>query len=409
MKKFLIVSIVLILISGLAFSLSLYHYIDVTGDDATPDEVVPTVSVEDEKEDETVAVTSNSVPVEWQDGGIFSQNYDKAYKDTLSMTNEQMVGQLIIGTCPTDSTAESVISNYALGGFFFKSDNFMSLSVDQIKEQIASYQSKAKIPMIMSVEEEGGAYCPVSDADLYDDYEFTSIRDAFTEGGLDGLKEIESNKAQMLNLAGINLNFAPVCDMAEEQTQIMYSRSLGGTLQDAQDYVKNTTEISQSKGVSVALKHFPGYGTTPDTYESIVTDTRDVSTFETKDFLPFKSGIEEDAHCVMMSNMLVQNMDPNCVVSLSDYAHTILRNELKFTGLIITDNLNNADYSQYANGKDVYVQAVLAGNDMIMVDDAESAYKAILAAVNDGTISKDTLQKACMRVLAYKYTAGIIK
>ena len=83
--------------------------------------------------------------------------------------------------------------------------------------------------------------------------------------------------------------------------------------------------------------------------------------------------------------------------------------KLKFTGLIITDNLNNADYSEYANGKDVYVQAILAGNDMIMVDDIDSAYNAILKAVNDGTIKKETVQKACMRVLAYKYTANIIK
>jgi beta-N-acetylhexosaminidase len=213
----------------------------------------------------------------------------------------------------------------------------------------------------------------------------------------------------MLSSVGINLNFAPVCDMATEQNQIMYSRSLGGTLEDTQTYVKNTTEISQTKGVSVALKHFPGYGTTPDSLDSVVTDEREVSSFESNDFLPFKAGIDKNAHCVMMSNLYVKNLDPNCVVSLSDYAHTVRKNELKFSGLTITDNLNNADYSQYANNNNVYVQAVLAGNDMIMVDNIDEAYKAILDAVNDGTIKQEVLQKACMRVLAYKYTAGIIK
>ena len=408
MKKFLIVSIVLILISSIIFGLSLYYYIDVTCDKASPDQTAPTIFTP-QKEEETIALTSESVPEQWKDGGIFSKNYDKAYKDTRSMTTEQMVGQLIIGTCPTDDTAEEYVSKYALGGYFFKSDNFFMMNLDQIKEQVSTYQQKAKIPMIMSVEEEGGAYCPVSDADLYDDYEFSPIREVYAEGGVDALKDVENSKATMLSSVGINLNFAPVCDMATEQNQIMYSRSLGGTLEDTQTYVKNTTEISQTKGVSVALKHFPGYVTTPDSLDSVVTDEREVSSFENNDFLPFKAGIEKDAHCVMMSNLYVKNLDPNCVVSLSDYAHTVLKNELKFSGLTITDNLNNADYSQYANNNTVYVQAVLAGNDMIMVDNIDEAYKAILDAVNDGTIKQEVLQKACMRVLAYKYTAGIIK
>lgn len=407
MKKFLIVSIALILISSIIFGISLYYYIDVTSDNASVDQAAPTVFTP-EKEEETIALTE-SVPEQWKDGGIFSKNYEKAYKDTRSMTTEQMVGQILIGTCPTDDTAQDTISKYALGGYFFKSDNFFMMNLDQIKEQISTYQQKAKIPMIMSVEEEGGAYCPVSDADLYDDYEFSPIREVYAEGGVDALKDVESNKATMLATVGINLNFAPVCDMAQEQTQIMYSRSLGGTLEDTQTYVKNTTQISQNKGVSVALKHFPGYGTTPDSLDSVVTDSREVSSFENNDFLPFKAGINEDAHCVMMSNLFVEKLDPNCIVSLSDYAHTVLKNELKFTGLTITDNLNNADYSQYANENNVYVQAVLAGNDMVMVDNIEEAYKSILDAVNDGTIKQETLQKACMRVLAYKYTAGIIK
>ncbi len=409
MKKFLIISIVLILLSGAVFGVSLYHYVDVKGG-ATPDQVAPTEEVKDgDKEDETTAVTSTSLPKEWNDNGIFSKNYDKAYTDTLGMTTEQMVGQIIIGTCPTDDTADEFISKYALGGYFFKSDNFFMMNLDQIKEKVSSYQQKAKIPMIMSVEEEGGAYCPVSDADLYDDYEFAPIRDVYAEGGLSALKEAETKKATMLSTAGINLNFAPVCDMAQEQTQIMYSRSLGATLEDTKQYVKDTTSVSQEKGVSVALKHFPGYGTTPDTLDSVVKDTRDGASFENNDFVPFKAGIESDAHCIMMSNVLVQNIDPTCVASLSDYTHTILRNELKFTGLVITDNLDNADYSEYSNSKNVYVQAVLAGNDMVMVDDVDEAYKAILGAVNDNTISKEALQKACMRVLAYKYTAGVMK
>lgn len=406
MKKFAIISLILIVLSASFFGVSLYHYFDVTGPQATPDQA-PTVA--DKVEATETKPQTTGVPEQWQDGGIFSKNYDKAYEYMQSMTTEQMVGQLILGTCPTDGTDESTASLYKLGGYFYNSDNFTGLTKDQIKSDITATQSGASTPMIMAVEEEGGKVTALSELDAFSDYNLDTMRNTFAQGGMDAVKSSQTDIATMLSSVGINLNIAPVCDMAEEFTQIMYSRSLGGTVQDACDYAKNATRISQDKGVSVALKHFPGYGTNPDTYLPVVVDSREATTFESKDFKPFKAGIDEGAHFVLMSNILVEKMDPNCVASLSDYMHTILRNELKFTGLIITDNLNNADYSEYANGKNVYVQAVLAGNDMIMVSEIDSAYNAILDAVNNGTISKEVLQKACMRVLAYKYTAGIIK
>lgn len=408
MKKFLIISAVLIVLAGSLFSFSLYHYFDVKNDEATADQRVPE-KTEDKKDDKKEEDIDTEVPAEFLDGGIFSEYYDKAYQDTLALTNEQLVAQLIIGTCPTDGSSESKLDKIELGGYYFTEENFTSLSKEQIKDELSSYQKKSDIEMILAVEEEGGAVTALSDLDAFPDEDFYSPREIFAEKGLTGLQESETQKAQMLSSVGINLNLAPVCDMAEEFTQIMYSRSLGGTPQETSQYVKQTTQISQNKGVSVALKHFPGYGTIPDSYLPVVTDDREASTFESRDFLPFKEGIDSGAHFVLMSNVLNTKLDPNCIASLSDYTHTILRNELKFTGLIITDNLNNADYSEYANGKDVYVQAVLAGNDMIMVDDIDSAYNAILNAVNDGTIKKEAVQKACMRVLAYKYTAKIMK
>lgn len=406
MKKFWIISAVLFVLSAAAFAVSLFYFFGVNSADATVDQI-PTQAPTDAP---TEAPTQTSaVPEQWLDGGIFSKNYEKAYAYMQDMSKEQMVGQLIIGTCPTDDTASTVVSRYALGGYFFTADNFSAVTQDSLKELISSYQSSASTKMIMSVEEEGGAVTAVSDLDAFMEYAFDSPRNIFAEGGMSALKDSETQKATMLSSVGINLNIAPVCDMAEDFTQIMYSRSLGGTVTETAQYVENTTTISQDKGVSVALKHFPGYGTIPDTYLPVVTDDREASTFAANDFVPFQAGIDKGAHCVLMSNVLVQKMDPTCIASLSDYMHTILRNELKFTGLIITDNLNNADYSEYSNGKDVYVQAVLAGNDMIMVDEIDSAYNAILSAVNDGTISEDVLKKACMRVLAYKYTAGIMQ
>ena len=407
MKKFLTISIILILVAAIAFGASLYHYIDVTKGDTTPDQVAPTSAPTEEATDEKLDF---ELPDEWQDNGIFSQSYEKAYAYMQNMSTEQMVGQLLVGTCPTDDSAKSTLSKYALSGYVYTADNFFDMTADEIKATIADYQSSASTAMIMAVEEEGGAVTALSDLDAFPEYDFYSVRDVFAEGGMNAVENDETQKAQLLSSVGINVNLAPVCDMATDLTQIMYSRSLGGTTEETAQYVGSATQISQNKGVSVALKHFPGYGTVEDSFDAVKVDSRDASQFEQNDFKPFEAGIDEGAHLVMVSNVLVEKMDPNCIASLSDYVHKVLRDELDFTGLIITDNLDYYDeYADFANSNSVYVQAVLAGNDLVMVDDVESAYKDILSAVNDGTIDEDTLQKACMRVLAYKYTAGILK
>lgn len=408
MKKFWITSVVIILVSAILFSVSLFHFIDVTKEsDATIDQTAPTTVNNDDKTDETTA--SSKCPDEFLDGGIFSSSYDKAYEYMLSMTQEQMVGQLIVGTCPVDETAETLMTRYALSGYYYTANNFYAMSADEIKSTIKKYQDNASTPMIMAVEEEGGAVTALSDLDAFPEYEFSSPRNIFAEGGIDAIKESELSKATMLASVGINLNLSPVLDMAEEYTQIMYSRSLGGTLDDTSKYASEVTTVSQNKGVSVALKHFPGYGTIPDTYEPVVVDDREEAVFVSTDYKPFEAGINAGAHCVLVSNVLHTGLDDKCVASLSEKVHKTLRDDLKFTGLIMTDNLNNADYSYYADDKSVYVQAVIAGNDLIMVDNIEDAYTDILDAVNDGTIDETTLQKACLRVLAYKYATGIMK
>lgn len=406
MKKFIITSVILVLVAVVAFSVSLYHYVDINKpSEATPTQVA-THPIHTEPQTQAV---EQSVPALWQDDGMFSDNYDKAYAYVQQMSTEQMVGQLLLATCHTDETAQTDMSKYALSGYLYTSERFSGLTADGIKQLIASYNDNAATPMIMAVTEEGGYNTTLSDLDAFYEYSFSSYRETFATGGMDAIRESEQQKALMLRNVGINLNLAPVCDMAVEQNQIMYSRSLGGTTDEVCEFVSTTTELSQTNGVSVALKHFPGYGTNLDTLEPVVVDSREVSEFEQNDFKPFESGIGAGAHFVMMSNVLVEKLDPTCIISLSDYAHTVLKDRMGFTGLVITDNLDKADYSEYAGGKSVYVQAVLAGNDLLLVDNYEDAYLAILSAVNDGTIDKEDLQRTCMRIIAYKYTAGIMK
>ena len=407
MKKFVVVSIILLLIGGAVFGFSLWHYLDVEGllTKATPDQAVVSIDAVEETQEEPAAEIAD---VSLDDEGIFSQNYDKAETYVNNMSKEQMVGQLIMGMCSDFSTAQSDITLYNLGGLFVQNENLDYLSQDEVKSEIAALKTKGATPAVIAAEEEGGAHTTVSDHDAFSEYNFDSPRNLYEAGGLTAVEETEDQKAQLLSSLGFNLNLAPVVDLPNSYDQIMYSRSLCGDANTTAAYAKYVTETFQNKGVSVCLKHFPGYGTIPDTTDAIVTDTRDASTIESVDYVPFKAGVEAGAHFIMVSNVVVQSLDASHTAALSPQLHRVLRANMGYTGLIITDQIDDEDYSAYADGNSTAVAAILAGNDMIIARDYAAAYQELLSAVNSGVIDESVLKQICTRIIAYKYTAGIL-
>jgi beta-N-acetylhexosaminidase len=157
------------------------------------------------------------------------------------------------------------------------------------------------------------------------------------------------------------------------------------------------------------LKHFPGYGNNSDTHTGIAYDDRSYDTFVTGDFLPFVSGIKAGAGAVMVSHNIVKCMDPVNPASLSPEVHKLLREELSFDGVIMTDDLDMEAVKDFSGDKKAAVTAVLAGNDMICCTDFESQIDAVKEAVNDGTISENIVDKAVIRILRWKLKLGIIE
>lgn len=404
MKKFVIISIVLILVSGAVFGFSLHHYIQST--QVTP--VQPTAPTEAPTATEpTPELTNNDTDVEG-DNGIFSAYYQKASDYVASMTKEQMVGQLIVGVAADAENAVTDINRYSLAGVLFANESFDYMSKAEVKTAVDRVRAAAPIAPILAAQEEGGRVNTLSTHSAFDDVTFESPRNTYESGGIAGVERQEDQKTQFLKEYGFNLNLAPVVDLAQESDQIMYSRSLCGEAQSTATYAEYVSKFNQAKGVSVALKHFPGYGTIHDTYDPIVVDTRDAATIRANDYLPFKAGSDAGAHFIMISNVVVEGFDATHTAALSPTLHRELRENIGFTGLIITDVLDRTDYSAYADGKDVAVAAVLAGNDLILVNDCAAAYNAILAAVNNGTISDSILRQVCTRVIAYKYATGLM-
>ena len=410
MKKFVIISAVLLLISGGVFGWSLKHYIDVTRPVETATEA-PTETVAP-TEDTSGSGSSESQPQlntdALSDNGIFSEYYEKAAAYVAGMSKEQMVGQMIMGVTVDPATAASDMNRYSLTGMLFDNAAFDYMSKEEVKSAVLNVKSSSSIAPIIAAQEEGGAVTTLSGHSAFDDVTFDAPRDIFESEGLGAVEKKEDEKTLLLREYGFNLNLAPVVDLPDMYDQVMYSRSLSNDPQVVSTYAEYVSKFNQAKGVSVALKHFPGYGTIPDSYESVITDTRDASVIRSTDYTPFKAGAAAGAHFIMVSNVVVQSIDATHTAALSPAIHRELRDVVGFTGLVITDVLDGADYSEYADGNNVAVAAVLAGNDIILVKDYASAYTSILAAVNDGAISEDILKQVCTRVIAYKYAVGLL-
>ena len=153
------------------------------------------------------------------------------------------------------------------------------------------------------------------------------------------------------------------------------------------------------------MKHFPGYGNNADTHTGSATDTRSYDEIFASDLPPFEAGIKSGAEAVLVSHNIVTGIDGNNPASLSPSVHNLLRNQLDFTGIIITDDISMVATNTIS---DAAVKAILAGNDLIITSNYDKDIRDIKNAINNGTLAEATIEKAAMRVIAWKYYKGLL-
>lgn len=347
-------------------------------------------------------------PKEWIDNGIFQDYYSKAYAIVSQMSIEEKVGQMLLARCPVYDFTETA-KQYHLGGYVLFGANTEYKTKEQLKNEIQSAVNSQDIPMIISVDEEGGTVVRISSNSNLRNSAFLSPRSLFSLGGMEAINNDAKEKADLLSSLSINSNLAPVCDLTNDPSDFMYYRSLGQSPEITGEYIASVTKISQENGVSVCLKHFPGYGNNVDTHTGIAIDDRTIENFRKNDFIPFKYGIDAKAHMILVSHNIVNCIDSERPASISPKVHEVLRNELGFTGIIVTDDMAMDAINLYSGKYKPAVSAVIAGNDMIIVSDIDGAYNDILSAVKDGIVDEETLDHAAMRVIAWKCAKEMIK
>ena len=353
------------------------------------------------KEDNEI---STSVPTEYNDSGIFKDYYEAAYKKLMSMSIDEKIGQMLLVRMD-DTKVASIINDYHVAGFVMFSRDFKNKSKEEIKAEIDKYQSMSKIPMLFTVDEEGGTVVRISSNKSLRSESFKSPQDIYNESGMDGIISDTKEKSELLSSLGINVNLAPVADVSTNTNDFIYDRSFGKDATETSKYVETVVSTYNEAGLGSCLKHFPGYGNNVDTHTGVAVDNRDYSVFEESDFLPFKAGIESGVPSILVSHNIVKSMD-SVPSSLSAKVHEILRNNLGFTGVIITDDLEMDAISKYIENANV--EAVKAGNDLLITTDYETSFNDIKEAYNNKEIDDITINKAVFRVLEWKYSLGVL-
>ena len=347
-------------------------------------------------------------PAAWNDSGIFSAYYPQAYAKLSTMTPEEKAGQILLARCPAQNAAAD-IGAFHPGGFVLFEQDFKGKTAAQVEAAIRLYQDASAIPMLMAVDEEGGTIVRISSNAKLRSKPFASPQHVYAQGGFPAVRADTLNKAALLKKLGLNVNLAPVCDVSVNPSDYIYARAFGKPAAQTGEFVATVVHAMRESGLSSTLKHFPGYGNNPNTHTGIAVDNRPYSTFETSDWLPFEAGIGAGAESVLVAHTIVQSIDPNEPASFSPAVHRILRDTLHFTGVVMTDDLSMDAVRDYTHGADPSVQAVLAGNDLLIETNYAQGYASVLAAVRSGVIPAQTIDRAVFRILAWKYARGILR
>ncbi|WP_328419083.1 MULTISPECIES: glycoside hydrolase family 3 N-terminal domain-containing protein [unclassified Micromonospora] len=316
-----------------------------------------------------------------------------------------------------DTPAE-MIAKYRLGGLIlvgFSADdptkgNQETSNVDnpkQVHELTGGLRAAAgrlaagPAPFLIGTDQEYGVVTRVTDG-------VTVLPSALAAGaaGNPALTEAAWRAAGTeLAAMGINVDFAPVADVLATRSAVIGSRSYGADPKQAAAQVGGAVRGLQAAGVAATLKHFPGHGhSADDSHQDLPVLSQSAAALQSGAWPPFTAGIDAGAMAVMSGHLDARAIDPGTPATFSHKLLTdVLRGQLGFKGVVITDGMNMPPAKRWAPGE-AAVRALNAGNDLIlMTPNVGQAYDGLLAALRGGSLARPRLVEAVTRVLTMKF------
>ena len=343
---------------------------------------------------------------------LFSQTFtQEKWVDSVmnNLSEEERIAQLLMVSAYSNKDKnhtdkiKNLIKEYKIGGLMFLQGG----PVRQAK-LTNTYQSISETPLMIALDAEWGISMRLDSA-LRFPWQMTlgSIQDEKL------IYQMGAEIARQCKLIGVNINFAPVVDVNfNPENPIIGNRSFGEDPFRVGELGIQYMKGLQDNGVMACAKHFPGHGDTDmDSHESLPIINHTKQRLDSIEILPFKNLINSGLGSIMVAHLYIPELDntKNLAVSLSPkLVKGLLKEELEFEGLVITDALNMKGVSKYYDPGVVDVKALLAGNDVLLFsEDVPKAINQIKLAIKNGEITKDEVDFRCRKILNNKYWMGL--
>lgn len=363
---------------------------------------------EEETTTEVIEYTQEDLLNEVVDSCISEMSLEEKVAGLFIVTPESLTGT-DLAVKAGDGTREA-LEKYPVGGIIYFKQNIKSES--QITEMLANTVSMSRYPVFLAVDEEGGKVARVQEAlklDKVDD-----MQKIGETGDVANAQKAYQTIGEYLCQYGFNLDFAPVADvLTNEENTTIGERSFGSDPTVVSQMITTSVTTLKNAGVTPCLKHFPGQGDADgDPHTGLSVSDRTLDELRTTELVPFKAGMDAGAQMIMAGHIsLPQITGDNTPASLSKMMITdVLRGELAYEGVVITDALNMSAVTEYYTSDEACVKALKAGCDMLLMpEDFVTAYEGVIQAVKDGTISEERIDDSLARVYHIKYAGTIDK
>lgn len=318
-----------------------------------------------------------------------------------SMTLEQKVRSLFMVHLAGTDAAQ--LAGYAAtegaGGVILMGDNVPD-PADALSTMSPVIEGEAGLPRLVAIDQEGGIVRRIRSDDGLSAEQLRGRDPAEAQDAFE-------TRADLLAAHGVTVNFGIVADVTGDPSSFIFERSMGATETEAAPRV--AAAVAGEHGIVYStLKHFPGHGVAPgDSHSSIPSTTMGLDEWRAGHEEPFEAGIDAGAEFVMFGHLQFDAIDPQ-PATFSPLWHELLRDELGFDGIIITDDmvmLQNSGVPEYADASANAVRAVAAGNTMLLYVgpvDVTAATAAIVAAVESGEITQEQIDDATHRLLVLR-------
>lgn len=368
---------------------------------------------------EKIETVETETPEETETGEVTDPMYEQAMQIATGLTLEQRVAQMFMitpdaltgvsGATRAGDSTRSAFAQYPVGGLVYMSENITG--PDQITEMLSNMknfsQDTVGLPIFLGVDEEGGTVKRIASNQEFGVTDVGNMSAVGASGDAQNAYNAGSTIGTYLNNLGFNMDFAPVADvLSNPDNTVVKDRSFGSDSQLVADMVCAEMNGLNEHQIAPVIKHFPGHGATSgDSHDGVVTIEKSLDELMANELIPFQQAINSGASFVMVGHISVPAITgDNTPASLSNTMVTgVLRNQMGFHGVVITDAMDMGAITASYNSADAAVAAINAGVDIILMpDDFKSAYQGVLDAVTNGTISEERINESAARIIKAK-------